>query len=199
MEKRKLFLDLDGCILDFEHAYIPILEQEGIYLNVDDFKEWDLLKSRGYTRRQVYRFVVKAWESDNFENLPYLAGAEKFLQWAARKYKVIYNTTVPEAYREKRVKNLNKLDILEAIGAEVRFATSHRDKARIVGSYDNGFAFIDDKPKNVSSVKQDWPDIISIWYNHRGLMSSYDHDPKPDFNADSWSKVKNYLQKKNGQ
>jgi hypothetical protein len=198
MEKRDLFLDIDGCVLNFDHAYIPILEEEGLQLNDNDFKQWDTLKSRGYTRRQVYPFVVRAWESDKFENLPFIKGAEEFLKWAIRKYKIIYNTTVPEAYREKRIKNLNKLGILRDIGADIQFATSHRDKARIVGSYDNGFAFVDDKPKNVSAVKQDWPNILSIWYNHRGLMNLYDHDPEPDYNAHSWLKVKNFLQKEDG-
>lgn len=199
MEKRDLFLDVDGCILNFEYAYTPILEAEGLQLNDDDFKQWDILKSRGYTRRQVYRFVVRAWESDYFENLPYIKGAKEFLKWAIREYKIIYNTTVPEAYREKRIKNLNKLGILGDIGADIQFATSHRDKARIVGSYDNGFAFVDDKPKNVSAVKQDWPNILSIWYNHGGLMNLYDHDPEPDFEANSWLKVKRILQEENGQ
>jgi hypothetical protein len=199
MEKRNLFLDVDGCILNFEYAYTPILEEEGLQLNDDDYQQWDILKSRGYTRRQVYRFVVRAWESDYFENLPCISGAKNFLKWASQEYNVIYNTTVPELYHEKRIKNLNKLGILDDMGACIRFAKSHRDKSRIVGSYDNSIAFIDDKPKNVSAVKEDWPNILSIWYNHKGLMTVYDYDPEPDFEAHSWLNVRNYLQEKNGQ
>jgi hypothetical protein len=199
MDKRELILDVDGCILDFEYAYVPILKQEGLQLNDDDFKQWDILKSRGYTRRQVYKFVVKAWESEQFENLPYLKGAKDFLSWAANQYKIIYNTTVPEAFHEKRIINLNKLGILHGINADIRFAKSHRDKARIVGEYENCIAFIDDKPKNVSAVKEDCPNVLSIWYNHKGLMEVYGHDPEPDFEACSWLKVKKFLQKKIGQ
>ena len=198
MEKKDLFLDVDGCILNFEYTYEPILKEEGLQLNDDDFKQWDILKTRGYTRRQVYRLVVKAWESDNFENLPYIPGAKNFLKWASHKYNIIYNTTLPELYHEKRIKNLNKLGILDDIDAHIQFAKSHRDKSRIVGSFNNGIAFIDDKPKNVSAVKEDWPNILSIWYNHDGLMNVYDYDPEPDYEAHSWLKVKKFLQNKNG-
>ncbi len=199
MEKRDLILDVDGCILDFEYAYTPILEAESLQLIDDDYKQWDILKTRGYTRRQVYKLVVRAWESEEFENLPFIAGAKNFLKWASCKYNIIYNTTVPELYREKRIKNLNRLNILEDIGAEIRFAKSHRDKSRIVGEYDNVIAFIDDKPKNVAAVKEDCPNISTIWYNHDGLMNVYDYDPEPDFNAHSWPNVKKYLQKEIGQ
>jgi len=200
MQKRPIILDVDGCILSFDKAYAVILkENENIDLNEDDFKQWDILKSRGYSRRQVYKLVVKTWESDLFENLPFIKGAKQFLEWSSERFTIIYNTTVPEAYREKRVKNLSNLGILEDLNAELRFAKSHKDKSRIVGEYKNPVAFIDDKPKNVSSVKQDWPDLTSIWYNHGGLMEVYDYDPKPDYEAHSWSNVKKVLQKRNGQ
>jgi hypothetical protein len=199
MQKRPLILDVDGCVLDFEYTYTPVLKNEGIDLNENDFKQWDTLKSRGYDRKQVYRLVVKAWESDLFEDLPYIKGAKNFLEWAVTKFHIVYNTTVPETYREKRITNLNKLGILDRIGAEVRFATSHRDKSRIIGEYKNPIAFIDDKPKNVSAVKEDWPNLLSIWYNHKGLMNVYDYDPEPDYEAHSWSKVKTLLRKRNGR
>lgn len=199
MQKRTLILDVDGCILAFDYAYARILkEHENIYLTKDDFKQWDVLKSRGYTRREVYRLVVKTWESSLFENLPFITGADKFLKWASKNFKIVYNTTVPEAYRDKRKINLNSLGILDSIHAELRFATSHRDKSRIVGEYQNVVAFIDDKPKNVSAVKQDWPRITSIWYNHKGLMEVYDIEPKPDYEIHTWQNVKKLLQKKNG-
>lgn len=199
MEKRSLFLDVDGCILDFDYAYKPVLEKEGLQFNDDDFKQWDILKFRGYTRRQVYRFIVKTWESEEFENLPLIKGAKNFLKWASKKYNIIYNTILPELYHEKRIKNLEKLGILKDIGASVRFAKSHRDKSRIVGEYDNVIGFVDDKPKNVSAVKKDWPDILSIWYNHGGFMNVYGYDPEPDYEAHSWLKAKKILEKVNGQ
>jgi hypothetical protein len=199
MEKKYLFLDLDGCILNFYHVYVPILREEGLQLDKNDYKQWDFLKPKGYTRKQVYKFVIKAWESDKFENLPFIKGAKNFLGWASKKYNIVYNTTIPEQYRAKRIKNLEKLGILKDIGATVRFAISHRDKSRIIGEYDNIAGFIDDKPKNVSAVKEDWPDILSIWYNHDGLMDVYDHDPEPDYEAHSWLNAKKILQKANGQ
>jgi hypothetical protein len=199
MEKRNLFLDVDGCVLNFDHAYIPILAKEGLQLNDNDFKQWEILKFRGYTRRQVYRFIVKTWESEEFENLPYIFGAKKFLKWASKKYNIIYNTILPEVYHEKRIKNLEKLGILKDINAQIKFAKSHRDKSRIVGKYDNVIGFVDDKPKNVSAVKEDWPDIITIWYNHGGFMNVYGYDPEPDYEAHSWLKAKKILQKVNGR
>jgi hypothetical protein len=193
MEKENLFLDVDGCILDFHCAYYPILEAAGLILDDNDLKQWDILKSRGYSRREVYKFVVKSWESDLFDKLPFIKGAKLFLEWAVTRFKIVYITTIPEQFHEKRLINLNNLGILEDIGADVRFARSHKDKARIVTEYGQGLAFIDDKPKNVSTVKKDCTNTLSIWYNHDGLMKIYDFDPKPDYETHSWPKVKSLL------
>jgi len=198
MDKKQLFLDLDGCILNFDNAYLPVLSSSGIDISKLDFSTWELLKGEEYSRDKVYKLVVKAWESKAFEELPLLHGAEEFLNWAIDFYKIVYITTVPEPYHKKRTNNLNSLGILEGIHADIHFAKSHRDKARIVKSYNNGVAFVDDKPKNVSAVKEDVPNIIAIWYNHNGKMKIYNHTPKPDHEIHEWKKVKNLL-KSNGK
>lgn len=193
MEKRKLFVDVDGCALNFVWAFIPILKNYGIELKPENYERWELLNNK-YPRKIVYKYVVETWESDLFEQLPMIEGFKEFAYWAKDHYKIIYNTVVPKPYVEKRIKNLNQHGLLKDINADIYFAKTHKDKVRIIEKEGNGIAFIDDNPKNVSTVKKYVKDILSIWFNLNGRMKVYDMPFQPDHTIFKWQNVKKLLQ-----
>jgi hypothetical protein len=193
MEKRRIVLDVDGVVLNFNILLEKILKQNKI---IYDMSQWEsILPENNLMESQIFDLIRQCWDSPEFARLqPYPNTVETIKELVSEGYEIVYSTSVGTWNGIiSRIKNLNSLGILDDIKAYRKFESSAYDKAETI-ALSGAKWFIDDKPKNIWVVKDRCPNVNVVWMNHGARhVWQGEFDKTFDYEALKWEDVKKLL------
>ena len=176
----RLFLDIDGVLLNFEHAFVRWLNKtEGMDLPEDyQATSWDFddLLDRETMKRAWHGFLA----SDLAADLPPLVPPET-INALSRRLPLHLVTNFPLPHMEKRFANLERHGIeyhsLDYCGLHTFNGHTPRTKAEVISSLrEDGerALFVDDHPDNCLDVHTNCPDV-EVWLMSRRFNRDFSH------------------------
>ena len=186
----QLFFDIDGVLLNFEHAFVAWLNQDqGLSLPANyEAEHWDFLEvmDKATLDRSWHRFL----ESDAVANLPPLVDPQGF-NALAHHHEVHLLTNFPAPHMHKRLRNLEqhgfKYDSLEYCGLHSYKSHKPRSKAAVIADLHDSTQpalFVDDHPDNCLDVHHNCPGV-EVWVMSRKFNRAFSHPSIP--RAQGWN------------
>lgn len=176
----QLFFDIDGVLLNFEHAFVAWMNVEyGMGLPSDyEAEDWDfteVLDSDELDRR--WRRFLAVPEAAHMQPL---IAPERF-NALAQGHEVHLVTAFPLPHMEQRVQNLSNLGFvyqsLNHCGFLVFDDHTPKTKAQIISElrrHPESALFVDDHPDNCMDVVQNCRDV-EVWLMSRRFNRNFEH------------------------
>lgn len=176
----QLFLDIDGVLLNFEHAFVRFLNGErGLGLPADyETPTW--LFEDLFSPEEMHRCWLQFLDSDYAGRMPPLVEPQRF-NALARGHEVHLLTNFPLPFMAKRERNLAALgltyDTLHFCGLHQFDGQAPPSKAELVERLrvaEQPGLFMDDHPENCLDVLRHCPGV-EVWLMTRRFNREFEH------------------------
>ena len=176
----QLFIDIDGVLLNFEHAFVRWLNQHHGLGLPDDYEaeSWDFTEVLG--QPQLEASWLAFLESSEAGEMPALVDPGAFNALAER-HTLHLVTNFPQPHMAKRLDNLQacgfEYDTLHYCGLHGYQDVRPRTKAQVVASLrasDEVCLFVDDHPENCLDVHAHCRDV-EVWLMSRRFNRNFAH------------------------
>ncbi|MDH4224351.1 MAG: hypothetical protein OEW12_01735 [Deltaproteobacteria bacterium] len=176
----KLFVDIDGVLLNFEHAFVRYLNRNHLLKLPEDYETdtFEFDKVLGPNKLEEAWGAFLAAEDAGMLK-PYV-DPSRFNQMT-RPYTIHLLTNFPRAQMEKRIRNLTdhgfQYDTLDHCGFHVFEGQVPKSKGEMVKSLREGnewALFVDDHPDNCLDVHRHCPDV-DVWVMTRRFNQDFSH------------------------
>lgn len=176
----QFFLDIDGVLLNFEHAFTRWLNDRLGFQLPEDYQtpswNFDNLLSRDQIKEAWQSFL----ESDYCAQMPSLVDMDRF-NALAREHAIHLLTNFPERHSEKRARNLEGLGFsyasLHYCGLYGYEGEKPRTKSELITELRNDdpdSIFIDDHPENCLDVLNNCKSV-EVWVMSRRFNREFEH------------------------